>query len=1008
MKTKYINQANLDWLADPEVFEVNTLPAHSDNKIFASESEMLADQSSLIQNLDGRWKINYVKSPKLWPNNFYQNDFDDSNFSYVNVPGNLELQGYGSPQYVNIQYPWDGSEDLLPPMISQSYNPVASYVRKFDLNPGLHNKKITLTFNGVATAFYVWLNGKFIGYSEDSFTPSEFDITNAVKEKDNRLCVAVFKFSTASWLEDQDFWRLTGIFRSVELKAQAEVHLDDIDLQPKLTTHQLGSLTTQIKLTGKLTRIDQIKLNLLDKHKRTIFTETKPLTNLTFTSNWQDLKVKPWSAEKPNLYYLVVTLYHNNQVLETTRIQVGFRNIELKDGIMYLNSKRIIFKGVNRHEFNCYHGRTLSKEDIIWDLKVMKQNNINAVRTSHYPNESFFYELCDQYGLYVIDETNLESHGTWEMVGYEDPSHNVPSNKKEWQEACLARARNMLKRDFNHPSILIWSCGNESYAGTVIAEMAKYFKATDPSRLVHYEGVTHNRDFEDITDLESQMYTTPHDVKEYLAGHENKPFILCEYAHAMGNSVGNLAEYTALEKYPHYQGGFIWDFIDQGLMKNGKLVYGGDFNDRPSDYEFCGDGLVFANRQISPKMAAVKALYNNVKLTLDDEKLTIKNDNNFINLDDYYFVASILVNGKKIYAGPHTKFFVDAQAEKTFRLNFPTYSPKPNDEVIYEVTQYLASDKIWAPAGLEIGKTQFIKQKFTPTPTFAGEPEVVNSNYNIGIKGNNFSILFSKQRGTLISIKYAGQEFMQKFPQLTFWRPLTDNDRGASYGFDMAKWENAGKYANLVDFTYRQEEDSFTLTSYFALPIKLNNLIKVIYRIDKTGKINIKAIFPGREEHEKLPAFGLSFAIQKSFSQYQYYGAGPQESYPDRLAGAYLGSYAGKVRDNFTPYLRPQECGNRSKVRKFSLINQNNFGLAIEANQTNLNVSALPYSTAEIENADHASDLPTPGYTWIRVLTNQMGIGGDDSWGAPVHAKYCLDAAQEYELSFTITPVFPK
>ena len=1008
MKTKKINQANLEWLEDPEIFEINTLPAHSDHKVFANENELLANHSSLIQNLDGRWKINYVKNPKLWPKNFFQTDFDDNNFSYVNVPGNLELQGYGSPQYVNIQYPWDGSENLLPPMIPQNYNPVASYVRRFDLNPGLRNKKVTLTFNGVATAFYVWLNGQFIGYSEDSFTPSEFDISTAVQEKNNRLCVAVFKFSTASWLEDQDFWRLTGIFRSVELKAQAQIHLTDIDLQPTLTNYQLGSLETKIKLSGKISQMDQIKLNLLDKTGRTIFKETENLTEDNFSSKRHDLKIKPWSAEKPNLYYLVISLYRNDQILETTKVQVGFRNIELKNGIMYLNSKKIIFKGVNRHEFNCYHGRTLSKEDIIWDLKVMKQNNINAVRTSHYPNESFFYELCDQYGLYVIDETNLESHGTWEMIGHEDPSYNVPGSKLEWQAACIARARNMLKRDFNHPSILIWSCGNESYAGSVIASMANYFKTTDPSRLVHYEGVTHNREFEDITDIESQMYTTPRDVEDYLTSHQNKPFILCEYAHAMGNSVGNLDEYVALEKYPHYQGGFIWDFIDQSLMKDGKLVYGGDFDDRPSDYEFCGDGLVFANRQLSPKMAAVKALYNNVKLNLNDQKLTIKNNNVFSNLDNYYFVTSILINGKKIYSSPKTKFFVEANTEKSFKLNLPAFSPKVNDEVIYEVTQYLATEEAWAPSGLELGKTQFIKQKFNTTPTFAGKPEIINSNYNIGFKGNNFSILFSKQRGTLISLKYAGKEFIQKFPQLTFWRPLTDNDRGAGYGFEMAKWENAGKYANLVDFSFKKEKDAAVLTSYFALPIKLKNLIKVIYRIDKVGNVNVKVVFPGSKEHEKLPAFGLTFAIPKQFSKYRYYGAGPQESYADRLAGAYLGTYSGKIQDNFTPYLRPQECGNRSEIRKYSLIDQDNFGLKILANQSDLNISALPYSTAEIENADHPNDLPSPSFTWIRVLTKQMGIGGDDSWGAPVHAKYCLDAAQEYELSFTITPVFPK
>lgn len=1002
-----ITKADLSWLSDPQVYEVNTVSAHSDHSVYANQNELMKEKSSLIQNLDGRWKINYVKNINLWPKDFYQNDFDDSDFDYADVPGNLEMQGFANPQYVNIQYPWDGSEDIKPPMIPQEYNPVASYVRKFDLNKSLENKRVTLTFNGVSTAIYVWLNGNFVGYSEDSFTPSEFDVTDFLKKKDNRLCVAVFKFSSASWLEDQDFWRLTGIFRSVELKAQPKLHIEDIELLPSLDGKNLGNLNIQAKILGKLDADSKIELLLLNDKDQTIYKEENSLDNKV-NLDWQNLKIKPWSAEEPNLYYLQVGLYQNNKLIEITRIQIGFRNFELKNGVMYLNGKRIIFKGTNRHEFDCKRGRAITKEDIIWDLQTMKRNHINAVRTSHYPNQTFFYELCDQYGIYVIDETNLETHGTWQMVGHEDPTYNVPGNKKEWKDSCLARANNMLKRDFNHASILFWSCGNESYAGTVIAKMADFFKKHDSSRLVHYEGVTHNRKFDSISDVESRMYAKPDEIKEYLESKPDKPYISCEYMHAMGNSVGGLKLYTDLEKYPQYQGGFIWDFIDQGIVKNGQLAYGGDFEDRPSDYEFCGDGLVFADRKVSPKMAAVKALYNNVKMHLTGDQLTIKNDNLFVNLDKEYFVARALINGEKVWESKQLTFDVAANSIKTFTLDFPTLEIKQDEELIYEVSEYLAKDEEWAKAGFELGKTQSIEIHAHTAFCGQGLPEVIDSNYNLGLKGEGFSMLFSKERGKLISIKYDGQEFMEKFPELTFWRPLIDNDRGAGYGFELAKWENAGKYAKLTDFSWHKEEKQIIIVAKFELPISLSDEISIVYKVDKAGQINLHVIFPGTKFAEKMPAFGLTFAVPKKFDHYSYYGLGPDENYADRLAGSYLGKYSGKISDNFTPYLRPQECGNCSEVRSYAVLDDKNDGIAILADESYPNVSALPYSTPEIENASHADELPKANFTWLRILAKQMGVGGDDSWGAPVHPEYCIDASKRQELSFSIVPIFAR
>lgn len=997
------NRADLSWLENPEVFAVNTIAAHSDHEVYASEQELLEKKSSLVQYLDGAWKVDYVKNIDLWPRDFYENGFDDSNFCFVHVPGNLELQGFGKPQYVNVQYPWDGHSDLKPPFIPKDDNAVASYVRYFDLNPGLVDKKITLRFEGVATAIYVWLNGKFVGYSEDSFTPSEFEVSDFLKEKNNRLCVAVFKYSSASWIEDQDFWRLTGIFRSVELCAQADFHLEDIRLTPTLSNNlSEGQLKANLLLTGILENA-QLTFELLDGQENLIRSAKVTVENKRLHLNWRKLKVKPWSSEEPNLYFLKIMLYLEDKLQEVSQLQVGFRNFKLKDGIMYLNNRRIIFKGVNRHEFDCHTGRAISKKDIWQDLTTMKKNHINAVRTSHYPNQTYFYEMCDRLGLYVIDETNLESHGTWQKVDGEDASYNVPASQKKWLAACLDRANNMLARDYNHPSILIWSCGNESYAGSVIEKMGDFFRKNDLHRLVHYEGVTHNRKYDKITDIESRMYAKPDEIKDYLTHAPSKPYISCEYMHAMGNSVGDLEAYTALEKYPHYQGGFIWDYIDQGIESDGKMMYGGDFDDRPSDYEFCGDGLVFANRKVSPKMVAVKALYNNVQMQLDSDKLTVKNNNLFVDLANEKFMASVLLNGHKIWQGK-INVDVSAQSQVKVAIKWPTLKLKDSDELIYEVTELLACDQLWAKAGYEMGRVQYVAKKYIPIFNPSAFPNIIKSDYNTGFKANNHSILFSKQRAQLVSLKYNGIEMLKDLIRPIFWRPLTDNDRGANYGFEMAKWENAGKYLKLKSWNYERLDDCLEISTHFELPVALKDDFIINYRFDQAGQVNVKAIFPGAVAIGKLPLFGLEIKLPKQLSQYRYYGLGPQETYSDRLAGAYLGIYEGKVADNLTPYLRLQESGNRSQVREFDLFNNQENGLAIKADGQALNVSALPYSTTQIENTDHCWELGPSNFTYLRIIAAQMGVGGDDSWGAPVHPQFLLDAQDEYVLQFTLAP----
>ena len=609
----------LEWLENPEIFAVNRMEAHSDHKFYRSVEELKNNNMILKQSLNGKWYFSYAENASLRVKDFYKENFDCKGFDMINVPAHIQLEGYDKCQYINTMYPWDGQEELRPPMISKSYNPVGSYIKYFEINDELKNKEIRLSFQGVETAFYLWINGEFVGYSEDTFTPSEFNITQYIKDGKNKIAVEVYKRSSASWIEDQDFWRFSGIFRDVFIYAIPEIHINDIFIKTELSDdYNSAVLKSELKITSNT---GYVSAYLCDNKGNEVASveEVKIEKEMEVSFNINNINL--WSAENPYLYNLFIkVLDDNKELIEIIPQKVGFRKFELVNGIMKLNGKRIVFKGINRHEFNAEHGRSLTKEDMLWDIKFMKRHNINAVRTSHYPNQSLWYDLCDEYGIYLIDEANLESHGSWQKLGKCEPSWNVPGSIPEWEGCVVDRAKSMLERDKNHPSILIWSCGNESYAGENILSMTKFFKERDNSRIVHYEGVFWNRDFNEISDIESRMYAKAADIEEYLNTNPEKPYISCEYMHAMGNSCGGMMKYTELEdKYEMYQGGFIWDYIDQALYRindNGEkvLAYGGDFTDRATDYNFCGNGIVFADRTISPKAQEVKFLYQNIKI----------------------------------------------------------------------------------------------------------------------------------------------------------------------------------------------------------------------------------------------------------------------------------------------------------------------------------------------------------------------------------------------------------
>ena len=606
----------LNWLEDPRVFAVNRLDAHSDHTWHTPEG-------SLRQSLDGSWRFAYSPCPAARPADFWQADASLDGFAEIAVPGHIEMQGYGQIQYINTMYPWDGRHFLRPPQIPWDDTPVGSYVCTFTLDPALEGKRVCVSFQGVERAFYCWCNGHFVGYSEDSFTPADFDLTPFLQAGENRLCVEVYKNCSGSWLEDQDFFRFFGIFRQVYLYAKPALHIEDLwlraSLEPDNTT---GVLAPRLRLSaadGASLEGCTLRCTVAAPGGAVLWDAPMPLredgSGYVYGQPVRLSGIRKWDHEDPALYTVTLTLRDAAGALqETVPYQTGFRRFGLREGVMELNGERIVFNGVNRHEWNPASGRAIGPEDMHRAIETFRRNHINAVRTCHYPDQTLWYELCDCNGIYMIDEANLESHGSWQKMGAVEPSWNVPGSLPEWRDCVVDRARSMFERDKNHTAILIWSCGNESYAGEDILAMSEFFRQNDPGRLVHYEGVFHCRAFDRISDMESRMYAKPEEIRAYLESGPAKPFILCEYMHDMGNSLGGMESYIRLLDHPRYQGGFVWDYMDQALWQQGprgrRLGYGGDFGERPTDYAFSANGIVFADGTEKPAMQDLRYWYD--------------------------------------------------------------------------------------------------------------------------------------------------------------------------------------------------------------------------------------------------------------------------------------------------------------------------------------------------------------------------------------------------------------
>lgn len=984
----------LDWLENPEVFAVNRLKAHSDHPVYKNH------KGDLERSLDGTWKFSFASNPAARQADFYQEGYNTQNWDDIQVPGHIQFAGYLNHHYTNTIYPWDGHEFLRPPYVSKTENAVGSYVTQFSLSPEEVSKEVILTFEGVECAFYVWVNGQFVGYSEDSFTPSHFDITPYVKEN-NTLAVEVYQRSSASWLEDQDFWRFFGIFRSVVLHFEDKMHIEDVKVTQDVNL-DAGFAVLKVSMENKLQESGILKAVLLDADQKEVASlngEAKDHNAFAFDVE----NVHLWSAEKPYLYTLKLALEHDGQIVEQTEIAVGFRKFEMKDGLMLLNGKRILFRGVNRHEFNPYSGRVMSREMMEQDAKFMKRHNINAVRTSHYPNSSYWYELADRYGFYLIDEANLESHGSWQKLGAVKSEWNVPGSKPEWKEAVVDRARSMYERDKNHPSILIWSCGNESYAGKDILAMADFYRENDPDRLVHYEGCVYTPEFDGCTDMHSRMYAKPAEIEEYLKSNPQKPFINCEYMHAMGTSLGNMVEYLDLEKkYDQYQGGFIWDFCDQAIAveKDGQTVfcYGGDFADYPTDYNFCGNGLVLADRSLTGKSEETKQLYAPVKLTVTKSGFTVANESLFDDLSNLALVCTTTLDGQVVET-KRMDLTLLPQTTKDVDFTWPT--PNANGLWINTVSAVLKNATDWAQAGYEIS----FGQRVTKVDSFPEEKvshalTLVEGDGNIGVKGENFAAMFMVQKG-LISLKKEGKELLKGTARPDFFRALTDNDMGAGYGPIMGIWMSAGVFSTVKSCTWKQTaEDEVVVSFVYNIPF-VNEECSLDYTVHGDGSIDVHMELKANPSRPMLPAFGLRLYVQPEFNALTYVAQGPFDSYCDRNHQK-IDQYTSTPADEYINYLNPQECGNHMDTWSFALENNSDQGLVIEAGQTPLQVSALDYTPEELQNADHKEKLPVRGDIVVRILSEQMGIGGDDSWGAPVHEQWHIDSSKDLVLDCTL------
>lgn len=1016
-------------LQNPEFFKEHVLPAHSDHICYPNEEMLRRGENPYRYSLNGVWKFSYARNLSECVKDFERPEADCKGWADIRVPAHIQMEGYDIPAYVNVQYPWDGHEQIWAGEIPTRFNPVANYVKYFHVPQSMKGMPLYISFQGAESGMALWLNGHYIGYSEDSFTPSDFELTDYVQDGENKLAVQVFKWTSSSWTEDQDFFRFSGLFRDVFLYTRPQVHIGDLKIKTLLDdTYAKADLTIETGGCGDGTVSVSLFESRLPDYRLAELLEkgNQPTDGALFAQAEFALKdgagslvlpvqnFKLWSAEEPNLYEMLLTVRDaDGEVTEVICETVGFRRFEIKDHVMCLNGKRIVFKGVNRHEFSSRTGRVPQNDEILTDVLTMKRHNINAIRTSHYPNDSRIYKLCDRLGIYMIDENNMESHGSWDPVvrGAGGRELAVPGDYPQWQGMMLDRVNSTYQRDKNHPAILIWSCGNESYGGLNIKQMADKFRALDDTRLVHYEGIFNDRRYNDSSDIESQMYTPAADIQKFLEKDRSKPFICCEYSHAMGNSCGAMHKYTDLaDTEPMYQGGFIWDYVDQSLYKKDRYgaeyqAYGGDFGERPTDYNFSGNGIVYGgDRTPSPKMQEVKFNYQNITAQVEKDRVRIWNKNLFVSTAQFDCFVTVARDGQVI---ERAYLKTDAAPLSQEEYALPVKVQTLPGEYAVTVSFVLKKDTLWAKEGHEVAFGQGVyrieKNREIPQKPL----RVVKGYLNIGIQGEEFEALFSYGNGGLVSYRYAGTEMIEAMPKPNFWRAPTDNDMGCHMPARYAQWKIASLYLSNINPETNgwaaplvtEEKNSVTVTYTYYMPTVPASSCDVSYRVYGDGTVQATLSYDPADGPGDMPEFGMMMKLNADYSHLTWYGMGPAETYEDRRHGAKLGIYQNEVKENMARYLAPQECGNKTGVRWAKVCDRRGRGMLFSGEA--MNFSALPYTPHELENAMHPYELPQAHYTVVRVSKQQMGIGGDNSWGARTHPEYLIDTGGKLEFTFS-------
>ncbi|MBI9016817.1 MAG: DUF4981 domain-containing protein [Phycisphaerae bacterium] len=1017
---------NPDW-ENPQIIGTNKEPAHANLMPFADINSALScdySKSPYFQSLNGSWKFNWSPNPQQRPKDFYQVDYDVSDWPNIPVPTCWQLQGFGTPIYTNITYPFK----VDPPRVTlepdpkytafKNRNPVGSYRRNFSITENRSDRQTFIHFAGVKSAFYLWVNGQKVGYSQGSMTPAEFNITKYLKNGENVLAVEVYRWSDGSYLEDQDMWRFSGIFRDVYLLSRNNVHIQDFCFKSDLDEEYkhasfMGHLKFKNYTAGSASGY-KLALNLIGPMGNVVFNTFKdidinadtPVVNgqSEFDYGFSRAVENPlkWTAETPNLYKITIELKDkNDKIIETFVQDFGFREIEIKDSQFFVNGKSILLKGVNRHEHDPDTGRVISEELMIKDIKLMKQNNVNAVRTSHYPNNTKWYELCNRYGLYIMDEANVESHG----IGY--GKNVLPGSDPLWTEPVVDRMRSMVLRDRNHPCVVMWSLGNEAGHGSNFHAMAKEAKKYDLTRPIHY------RQMNEAADLDSETYETVAKLVKRAKANPARPFLLNEYAHAMGNSLGNFQEYwTEIEKYPCLIGGFIWDWVDQGLRKtnaDGKEIwaYGGDYGDFPNDSNFCINGLVGPDRAPNPSLYEMKKVHQFVKvspLDLIEGKVKVINKYDFINIDFLNIDWELTVDGQLVQTGKMAP--LDLKAGKSTEITIPY---KLNDisaeaEVFLKVSFSLAEDKSWAQKGHVLAWDQLEiqgKLKLLQPNRNTGDVTLKNNSGLYTLKGKQFQVNFSDKNFEL-SYESNNSQFTIK---PNYWRIPIDNDKGAKKTFPKLKvWKDAVDNARITECKVLRLANNGYAVTYFADLLDGKAQSEITYTINPDGQIVVNSTLEIKDKLPELPRMGMQLFVDNKYDQLKWFGRGPHESYQDRKTSAAVGVYSGSVADNIFGYVRPQENGNKTDTRWMTLTNQQGDGWRFTGSPL-FDFSVWPYTAETLEATTHNNELEADDNVMtVNIDLKQRGVGGDNSWGALPMNKYRL-LEKQYSYSFAICPI---